>query len=268
MNIKNLNKAIETGFRLVRKIQSEIIPLDFYRKNFIIEIEVNMDIVIEPTFPGCPWGGFRPPTIKFCEENLCSYVSQPANSFSNIGFIVVGLYILYQNRLDKNSRLNMFGYASILLGVSSFLYHASFSFLMEFFDLSSMYLLTGLMISLNINRIIPISKIFMYSVYGFIMFVSMTLLYNFKPYGIMIFTLHIVTLLFTELYLYFKNKEIVYFNYYIAIGLFVLAYIVWLLDLFRIVCYPNNHFIQGHAIWHFLTAFSSLYLYRFYRNLR
>jgi hypothetical protein len=50
-----------------------------------------------------------------------------------------------------------------------------------------------------------------------------------------------------------------------ALGVYVAAQIVWTLDLNHIVCDPNS-FIQGHAVWHVLTAASALLLYGYYQS--
>jgi len=41
-----------------------------------------------------------------------------------------------------------------------------------------------------------------------------------------------------------------------ALGLMALAYVIWLLDQLKIVCLPTS-LIQGHALWHLLTAFAT-----------
>ena len=38
----------------------------------------------------CPWDQFEPTTRHFCEAELCQWVTKPAESWSNIGFIIVG----------------------------------------------------------------------------------------------------------------------------------------------------------------------------------
>jgi hypothetical protein len=36
----------------------------------------------------CPWDWLRQSPPSFCEETLCGWVKQPANTWSNIGFLV------------------------------------------------------------------------------------------------------------------------------------------------------------------------------------
>ena len=39
------------------------------------------------------------------------------------------------------------------------------------------------------------------------------------------------------------------------------------LDVTRVWCDPENHWLQGHAAWHLLSAASLVALYRFYAGL-
>jgi hypothetical protein len=40
------------------------------------------------------------------------------------------------------------------------------------------------------------------------------------------------------------------------------------LDLTRVWCDPDNHVLQGHALWHLLSAVAIAFVYRFYAGLR
>ncbi|HEX4048255.1 MAG TPA: hypothetical protein VH309_10495, partial [Elusimicrobiota bacterium] len=51
-----------------------------------------------------------------------------------------------------------------------------------------------------------------------------------------------------------------------ALGTFLAAFGIWLLDMKGIVCAPDDHILQGHAVWHVLNAFCFYFLYRFYRQ--
>jgi uncharacterized membrane protein YadS len=37
-------------------------------------------------------------------------------------------------------------------------------------------------------------------------------------------------------------------------------------DVSRVFCNPNNHFIQGHAIWHVFSALCIYFIYRYYQQ--
>ena len=108
--------------------------------------------IVQALPPGCPWSMFHPPTIKYCESNLCSIITQPANTWSNLVYFIVGIYLSKQNLKDGIYYLKYIPLIAILTGISSFLYHASFTFLMQFFELSSMYLFSAMIIVLNMRR--------------------------------------------------------------------------------------------------------------------
>ncbi len=40
----------------------------------------------------------------------------------------------------------------------------------------------------------------------------------------------------------------------LMLGCFALGFGFWLADKTRLVCDPNNHLINGHAIWHLATS--------------
>lgn len=45
---------------------------------------------IPPLPDGCPWSGWTLPNLKWCEDNVCAWVTAPANTWSNPGGNLVG----------------------------------------------------------------------------------------------------------------------------------------------------------------------------------
>ena len=76
-----------------------------------------------PLPPGCPWSGWAPPNVQWCEENLCALVTAPANTWSNLAYIVVGLVMwaaarrLGEQMADRGIRLVYGGDRIGLMGV-------------------------------------------------------------------------------------------------------------------------------------------------------
>lgn len=225
--------------------------------------EIIMEII--SLLPECPWSSFLPPTIKYCEDNLCSYITQPSNTWSNLSFILVGIYLIILNHKDRLNYLRYIGQIAILTGVASFLYHASFTFLFQFFDLSSMYLFSTMILSINLRRANLISAHNQNLTLLVLLFASMGLLYIFKPFGIPIFTLQVLVAFGLEFYLFKKsNRAFSYFYYKLTVVTLAIALSAWILDFKRIVCNPMNHLLQGHAIWHIFSSLCFLFLYKFY----
>ncbi|MBK8395365.1 MAG: ceramidase domain-containing protein [Leptospiraceae bacterium] len=232
-------------------------------------------MTIEPLSLGCPWSNFLPPTIQFCERNLCSYITTPANTWSNLSYIFIGIFLLFKIRKKNTPRyLTLFPIAAILTGIASFLYHASFTFLFQFFDLSSMYLFSCILLVLNWQRIRPLEISKLISLFFILILSSIILLYFFKKYGILIFGLHLVIAICLEYRIYLSQKSSkfsglkYYTNFLFAIFCFFLALFIWILDFKKIICYPDNHILQGHAVWHILTSFCYLFLFRFYDEIK
>src|SRR4051812_47615397 len=94
----------------------------------------------------CPWDGFASPQIDFCERNLCGWLVEPANAVSSLAFCAVGIYLLKRARKDKTrGSLGLVGLFSILIGVFSFLFHATMTGWGNFLDLTSMCVLGAVM---------------------------------------------------------------------------------------------------------------------------
>ncbi len=218
----------------------------------------------------CPWSNFEPGTIRFCEANLCSWISAPANTWSNLAYILVGLYVWREVRKDvsisQNTRsLGLIGPIAILIGVTSFLFHASFTFVMQVLDLSSMGLLSSLLLVLNLKRAGKLSQNKVVPFYLAINLIGVAMQIIFKGnIGIYLFALQICAALYFEFLL--RNEKTNYRMYFWTLAVFALSYVFWLLDFHGIVCDPNNHFFQGHAVWHVINSICFFTLYRFYRQ--
>ena len=130
-----------------------------------------------------------------------------------------------------------------------------------------MYLFSTLLLCINLRRAAWIKPDSQHKTQIVLLFVSMALLYIFKPFGIPIFALQVLASLLLEFYIFRnKNENISYSNYKLALLSLVLAFIAWTLDFRRIICDPSNHILQGHAIWHVLSSICFLFLYEFYKQ--
>ena len=85
--------------------------------------------------------------IQFCEKKYIysNYITEFYNTFSNIFYIIFGLYwIIFLNK-NNISELNYFCYSVIFVGISSGLYSTS-NYYMELIDEFSMFLLNMLIL--------------------------------------------------------------------------------------------------------------------------
>jgi hypothetical protein len=219
----------------------------------------------------CPWSRFDPPTMKFCEENLCAWVTQPANAWSNLAYVLVGLYV-WRSRQGGAGAARLFGPLALAVGLTSFAYHASFTFVFQVADLGSMFLLSSLLVVLNLRRAGVTDTRRLVFVYIVINAVSLALLVALRKVGILLFGLQLLAALVLEVQLrrggrarterFRQDRDLA-----LALGSFAVSYVFWALDFFRLACDPSQHVFQGHAAWHVINSSCFLLLSRYYRGI-
>jgi len=144
-------------------------------------------------------------------------------------------------------------------------YHASGSFVGEVFDYSSMYLLSIYFLSMNLRRLYSLSAQTLWILALFLLCLSIGSLVTWEVIGSLLFGIQVIFALLIEIYLKkTKNVQVSYRPLLKGCGLFVLAFIFWNLDRSRILCDPNNHILNGHALWHIITASAIYFIYQFY----
>ena len=52
----------------------------------------------------------------------------------------------------------------------------------------------------------------------------------------------------------------------LAAASMLIAFTFWLLDVFKILCYSENHILTGHGIWHLLAAFAIWTFFKAYQS--
>ena len=211
------------------------------------------------------YSDWAPSTHIWCEEQLCSWIREPANTFSNTAYVIVGILILINARKFSYPHLRMLGWFTILLGIMSAFYHATSSFFGEVLDYSSMFLISAYVLVANLSRLLIWSprKV---AINAIILFtISVIGLVQFRTVGAVFFFFQITAAVIVEVVL--RKRSVPkpdQRNMFTSLGLLLFAWAIWSLDTYRIVCDPTNHFINGHAIWHVLTAISIWFLFKFY----
>ncbi len=219
----------------------------------------------------CFWSQFEPGSIAFCEERLCSWIAEPANTWSNIGYLLVGLYLARQAWRQGHSPINFFSVTSIYLFFGSSLFHATGTFWGEVLDLSAMFLLSACMLALNLKRFLHLNQKQTTLTYVGVVAVSILILLIYKPSGIPVFALQGIIALSLE-YRLFKKRDrlpdgspLSYKDFKLGVIAFAVAFFFWILDFTHVACIPQNHILTGHAIWHLTNALTIYFLARFYR---
>jgi Ceramidase len=212
-----------------------------------------------------PWFGWSPATMRFCEALTPGPLAQPADAVSSLAFCAVG-FSLFKTAQEKGVLL-LFPVSAVLVGITSFLYHASWTFFFQVFDVSSMFMLSCLLISFNASRLKLVSRARLPVLYAALLALSIAALLAIRgKSGAYLFGLEIAVVAASEALLARRRRGTDYADFLKALGLFLAAYAIWLLDVHEVVCAPSNHYLQGHAVWHVLNAFCFYFLYRFYRQ--
>jgi hypothetical protein len=213
----------------------------------------------------CPYDQWAPTTHEWCERQQCSWVREPANTFSNSAYFIIGILVLVQARKHFYPHLKLLGVFAILLSFMSGFYHATSSFFGEVLDYGSMYLISSYLLTANMSRFYKWSPKRMTLVASGLFLLSVIALVQFRTVGAPLFGCQIVGALMIEVYMNKKGyPRPAYKPLWIACALFLGAYGIWILDTNKIVCDPDNHFINGHAIWHIATGIAVYFLFKFY----
>ncbi|MBT3981145.1 MAG: hypothetical protein HOE90_07310 [Bacteriovoracaceae bacterium] len=225
----------------------------------------------------CPWYDlqqrFGPPNVKWCEETLCQYITEPANTWSNLGYMLLSFIIIYLIRKNKvEGYLKLYAPIVFIMGLFSFIYHFSLNYLTQYLDFFGMYFFIGIAIvgSLSWNKQKSVAQA---SLIILAVVVVNSLLFALFPFiGIPIQTIIGLNVLFAVA-IELRNKFVLkinlqYKNLVISLCLFSVAHIFQVLDLKRILCDPTNHFFQGHAMWHLIGGVGSLFVFLHYSQKR
>jgi hypothetical protein len=244
-----------------------------------------------------PWPMWRTATCMpdacFCEALGLGFIRQPIDTWSNLAFVLIGLLILEDvlrpssNRSSRLAHRRTYGFvyvcAMILIGLGSWFYHASLTFVGQWFDVMGMYLLGTFMVLYSFARLRPLGNrtfAISYVLFNFALAISLIVVPELRRY---LFGALLVVTIFLEVRVRRRRRNWVspserefthersnpvsgslrYFS--AALLIYGLAQFIWTLDLNHIVCDPTG-LLQGHAVWHILTATSAGLLYWYYRS--
>ncbi|MHB8871505.1 MAG: ceramidase domain-containing protein [Candidatus Doudnabacteria bacterium] len=199
------------------------------------------------------------PTIEFCEKAVDGIIKRPFYAFSNLSYLIVGFIIL-----GKKTRYSKpFGYIAILVGLLSFGYDASYTYISQLLDLLGMLIFVNLVIYLSTKRLFSIKtkKLLIFQIIAVILGMF-TILY-FKSFsGDFVFGFFVLTAIILELSLWKAKKTREVKMWFAGLAVFVLAFIIWLFDANGLWCDPTN-MVNGRSIFHILTSITIFLLYKY-----
>lgn len=211
--------------------------------------------------PPCPWDSLAPGTVSFCEARLCAWVAEPANAWSSLAYVIAALTMA---RAPARSGGWAVIFAQLIIGVGSFFFHASGTFLGELVDQTGMYLLSALILVEAAAGPGAWSARRRGATYAGLVLGSTLLNVAVRPIGIPLFALQLVLGLAWQIRQGLGTREPRYRTFALALGTFVVSFGVWALDISRVLCDPDRHWMSGHAVWHVLNAICTERLGRFY----
>lgn len=222
---------------------------------------------------GCPWVDLRKwggiPNVRWCEEQLCEWIATPANTWSNLGYIAVAFVFLWWLRKEKSENIRFYGVAAQWVGWSSFVYHASLTFVLQVFDFFGMFIFFYLILVQNFARLgyVAVDKV---KRTVWIATITTTFIsaisdkFGFPLQGLVVILIGAIigTEIWASMTATRKVKHAYLFGamFFLAVGTAFSAS-----DVTRKFCDPTNHWIQGHALWHYfgsIALFLSIFHYR------
>ena len=212
----------------------------------------------------------------FCEAGRDWAVRQPANTFSNVGFVVAGLLIAWHagtGPSERRRRATALACLVVLLGPGSAAMHATQSALGGHLDLLSMYLVAAFAVAYATMRWLRGGSRLLAGVFvGALAACEVIGAWDVELPVVMhpgnaAFGALLLTATGLEVAVMRRGETTVRHGYaYGSFAAILVAFAVWNVSK-AWLCDPRS-LVQGHAIWHLLCAVSAYLLYRYYASER
>jgi len=209
------------------------------------------------------------PAACFCEAVLPDGLAQPVNALTSLAYVALGLWALaggvrqppqhVPQRLTARLMAAV-GLVLVALGLGSFFYHASLTFVGQVLDVQGMYLLgvlllVGALVRGGVLRPGPAPWVYLAAVS--VLLVVQVLWPDSRRvlFGLVLLPGVLLEGLARTTGVAWRSRPMLPFR--VGVALLVLAYAVWLLDALRVACWPTSPW-QGHGLWHVLTAVAAV----------
>ena len=221
------------------------------------------------------WASWRQATCFpddcFCEAIHQGLIRQPANTWSSLGFVVVAVAVALSFFGDRDrskggisrAETSLFIGSLLVVGLGSAFYHASLTFIGQVIDVSGMYLVATFVLLHRLGprwNLSPVAGVLGFvAVNGLLMVAQVTTPSMRRvAFGILLISAIVVEWRASPA----RGRWLA-----IGAGLMALAFAIWILDRWRIVCAPQS-LVQGHALWHVLGATAAAALFNHYEGDR
>jgi hypothetical protein len=218
---------------------------------------------------------------EFCEAEHPGLILQPVNTWSNLGFIAVGLLMAWSSAeghfaANRNSLTQgtfypaFFSSLAVFLGPGSMAMHATLTHIGGFFDMLSMYLVASFVLAYALQRFYSLKPIHFVLLFSTVL--GLCLMANFSDihfifgfFGDTAFAFFIsLTVVVEGCNIFIRKLHHKSGWAYASLGSILLAFFIWNLSYTGAVYCDPKSIIQGHAIWHLLDAVSVGCLFRYY----
>ena len=218
----------------------------------------------------------------YCEISTAPWFIEPINTWSNLGFVVIGLITAWQlmwgsfkdnvNVLTRSNFMSIF-FSSlvIILGPASMVMHATFTHFGIELDLLSEYLICAFLVSYSTRRFFYMGTKYFVGIFLLIIAVcellsrcSIQIPVLGGPANLLVAVFIILCVVIELLIVFVRRSKIQKRWGIISMITFVIAFVFWNLSKNGdLLCYPSSWF-QGHALWHLLDALALYFLFRYY----
>jgi hypothetical protein len=217
---------------------------------------------------------------SFCEAARDALVRQPANTFSNLGFVIAGLAVASHVSRRGSGAMNpslgtAYAVLVVLLGPGSAAMHASQSVLGGHLDVYSMYLLACFVFAYAVARLLALSPNGFGGLY--VALLGVCTIAEFTPadvpvlmtVGNTVFAVLLLGGLVLEVVLRLRGDNRLDLRWGVAsVVTLLVAFVVWSLGKDGgPLCDPQS-LLQPHAVWHLLDALAAWLLFRYYASSR
>ncbi len=226
-----------------------------------------------PFGPSCPWyqdlQRFGPANVKWCEERVCGWINEPANTWSNLLYLALGAWIIRHAAKRSSSAGKAFGVIVIVMGGLSFLYHASNNFLTQCLDFTGMFMMVFFVLATNARRL-GWPRRGLAAQYFAALVLGTLALWPLNAAGVPIqlsVAVAGVLIAASEAVARARTEDRGPMGaFFAALATLLAAETCSALDYKRFHCDPTNHWLQGHAAWHILSACAMPMIYLYYAD--
>ncbi len=212
----------------------------------------------------------------FCEAARAGWVKQPANTWSNLGFVVAGLLVArHAGRTALGGLATPYACLVVALGPASAAMHATQSAAGGRLDLLSMYLVASFAAAYALMRLAGRGRSFLVAL--FVTFVAMCEVVGAWPHEVPLVR-YAGNLAFAALLLTAVVVEVVLWRRAPAAGRprtdlrwgaaalvsILVAFTIW--NLTKAAWCDPHSLLQGHAAWHLLDAMAAYLLFRLWAS--